>query len=62
MRLARATRVQKESRRQAAIYHLAGPAAFLRDMALRALSGQKMLARYDWLYDAGNAMGPRDDK
>ncbi len=61
MRLARATRVQKESRRQAAIYHLAGPAAFLRDMALRALSGQKMLARYDWLYDADNAMGPGDD-
>jgi salicylate hydroxylase len=55
-RHARATRVQKESRRQATIYHLAGPAALLRDMALRAL-GQKMLARYDWLYDAHNARG-----
>jgi salicylate hydroxylase len=60
MRLARATRVQKESRRQAAVYHLAGPAAFVRDVALRALSGQKMLARYDWLYGASNAMGPDD--
>jgi len=58
LRRPRATRVQKESRRQAAIYHLAGPAALLRDMALRALSGRKMLARYDWLYDAGNTTGP----
>ncbi|MDQ6702620.1 MAG: FAD-dependent monooxygenase, partial [Pseudomonadota bacterium] len=55
-RHARATRVQKESRRQATIYHLGGPAALLRDMALRAL-GQKMLARYDWLYDAHHANG-----
>jgi salicylate hydroxylase len=55
MRHARATRVQRESRRQAAIYHLAGPAAFLRDVTLRALSGPKMLAHYDWLYGAGNA-------
>ena len=50
-RLPRAVRVQKESRRQATIYHLGGPAAFLRDAALRALGPEKMLARYDWLYD-----------
>jgi salicylate hydroxylase len=55
-RHAQATRVQKESRRQAKIYHLGGPAALLRDMVLRAL-GQKMLARYDWLYDAHRANG-----
>jgi 2-polyprenyl-6-methoxyphenol hydroxylase-like FAD-dependent oxidoreductase len=56
-RHARAARVQKESRRQATIYHLGGPAALLRDMALRALGPQKMLARYDWLYDAHKANG-----
>lgn len=56
-RCPRAARVQKESRRQAKIYHLAGPAALLRDTALRALGPQKMLARYDWLYDARNARG-----
>ncbi|MGH6858333.1 MAG: FAD-dependent monooxygenase [Methylocella sp.] len=56
-RCPRAARVQKESRRQAKIYHLAGPEAFLRDAALRALGGQKMLARYDWLYDAHHANG-----
>jgi salicylate hydroxylase len=55
-RCPRAARVQRESRRQAKIYHLAGPAAFLRDMALRTL-GQKMLARYDWLYAAHRANG-----
>jgi salicylate hydroxylase len=59
-RHARATRVQNESRRQAKIYHLAGPAAFLRDMALRALGPQKMLARYDWLYAGPHAAGTRD--
>jgi salicylate hydroxylase len=57
MRCPRAARVQRESRRQAKIYHLAGPAALLRDMALRALGPQKMLARYDWLYDAHRANG-----
>ncbi len=56
-RHARATRVQNELRRQAKIYHLAGPAALLRDMALRAPGPQKMLARYDWLYAAHRAYG-----
>lgn len=55
MRLPRATRVQRESRRQGAIYHLAGPAAPFRDAALRLLGGTRMLARYDWLYGAGGA-------
>ncbi|MGH6840282.1 MAG: FAD-dependent monooxygenase, partial [Methylocella sp.] len=53
----RAARVQRESRGQAKIYHFAGPAALLRDLALRALGPQKMLARYDWLYDAHDANG-----
>ncbi len=56
-RYARAMRVQNESRRQAKIYHLAGPAALLRDTAMRALGPQKMLARYDWLYGAQHAGG-----
>jgi salicylate hydroxylase len=59
-RLPRASRVQKESRRQATIYHLGGPPAFLRDAALRALGPKKMLARYDWLYDAHHASGGQD--
>jgi salicylate hydroxylase len=59
-RLPRATRVQKESRRQAIIYHLGGSAAYLRDAALRALGPDRMLARYDWLYDAHLASGGRN--
>ena len=46
----RALRVQRESRRQGRIYHLGGTAAFLRDLALRALPSEQWLARYDWLY------------
>jgi len=46
----RVRRVQRESHRQAAIYHCSGPAAVLRDLAIRALGPQRMIARYDWLY------------
>jgi salicylate hydroxylase len=56
-RCPRAARVQRVSRGQAKIYHLAGPAALLRDLVLRMLGPQKMLARYDWLYDAHDANG-----
>ena len=48
----RTARVQNELRRQATLYHLGGPAAFLRNAAMRALSSKSMLARYDWLYDS----------
>ena len=52
-RRARADRVQGESRAQGRIYHLSGLAAFARDAALRALGGERLLARYDWLYGSG---------
>ena len=49
-RRTRASKVQAQSHRQAHIYHLAGPAAFLRDLALRSMGAQQLLAGYDWLY------------
>ncbi len=49
-RRARAGRVQAESHRQAKIYHLSGPVALVRDLAMRALGPERLLARYDWLY------------
>ena len=49
-RMSRAARVQSASRRQGVIYHLPGPAALLRDMALRALPKEAIAARFDWLY------------
>jgi salicylate hydroxylase len=49
-RTARAAAVQVASRRQGQIYHLAQPAAQLRNLGMRMLGAAGMLARYDWLY------------
>jgi len=49
-RQARVLEVQNASRRQGKIYHLSGPAAIARDIAMRALGPSRLLARYDWLY------------
>jgi salicylate hydroxylase len=46
----RTARAQRAARLNGRIYHLAGPAAFLRNRALRARGGESLLARYDWLY------------
>lgn len=51
-RAPRAGRVQTEARRQHSTYHLRGPAAFARDLAIRALGGERLSRRYDWLYGA----------
>ena len=51
-RVARATRVQREALSQARLYHMSGPLAFARDMAMRALGQQGLMRRYDWLYGA----------
>jgi salicylate hydroxylase len=47
----RVARVQREARRNAWRYHLAGPLGFARNTVLGAMGGEKLLARYDWLYD-----------
>jgi salicylate hydroxylase len=46
----RTARVQRASRRNDFHFHLRWPAAFVRDAALRALGGERLLARYDWIY------------
>jgi salicylate hydroxylase len=46
----RVARVQREARRNSWRYHLAGPLGFARNAVLGAMSGDKLLARYDWLY------------
>ena len=50
-RRARTLRVARESRNNGHIYHWSGPAALLRNLALKRLSGEKLLNRYGWLYD-----------
>ena len=46
----RATRVQRDSARQGAVYHLTGAFALARDTTMRLLGPERMAARYDWLY------------
>jgi salicylate hydroxylase len=47
----RAARVQRVARRNGRVYHLKGLAAFLRNRALRLRGGDRLLRRYDWIYD-----------
>lgn len=51
MRRARVMRVQRAARRAGKIFHLSGPAAFARDIAIKALGPRRVLARQDWIYD-----------
>lgn len=51
LRESRVARVQNEARANSWRYHLAGPLGFARNTALGLMGGEKLLARYDWLYD-----------
>jgi salicylate hydroxylase len=46
----RTARAQQVSRNQGRIYGLSGPEALVRNLALRAMGGEKLLSRFDWLY------------
>jgi salicylate hydroxylase len=46
----RTARVLRAARRNDFHYHLRGPAAMVRDAALRVLGGRRLLAQYDWIY------------
>lgn len=49
-RRARVRQVQRTARQQGRIYHLSGPLATARDLAIRTLGPERMLARQDWIY------------
>jgi salicylate hydroxylase len=51
LRRARVMRVQRAARQAGRIYHLTGPAAFARDLTIKAMGARRMLARQDWIYD-----------
>jgi salicylate hydroxylase len=51
LRRPRVGRVQRAARRSGRIYHLAGPLALARDLTIRALGPQRMLARQNWIYE-----------
>ncbi len=46
----RTARAQHVSHRQLSIYGLSGPEALLRNLAMRALGGERLRSRYDWIY------------
>jgi salicylate hydroxylase len=50
-RRARVSRVQQFARRQGRIYHMTGAMALARDLTIRALGPERLLARQAWIYD-----------
>jgi salicylate hydroxylase len=51
LRRPRVMRVQRAARQAARIYHLTGPAAYARDLAIRMMGAERVLARQNWIYD-----------
>jgi 2-polyprenyl-6-methoxyphenol hydroxylase-like FAD-dependent oxidoreductase len=51
MRRHRVARIQNAARRQGRIYGMTGPEALVRNFAMQAMGGEKLLSRYDWLYN-----------
>jgi salicylate hydroxylase len=51
LRRARVMRIQRVARRNGKVYHLKGAAALARDLFIRSIGPQQMLARQDWIYD-----------
>jgi salicylate hydroxylase len=51
LRRSRVARMQRAARRNGMIYHLTGPAALARDLAIKAIGARRMLARQDWIYN-----------
>lgn len=50
LRRARVARVQDASRSNGRIFHMSGPMAFARNIAMALMPNSMMLSRYDWLY------------
>ena len=50
-RRGRVMRVQRAARQQGRIYHLTGPLALARDLAIKTMGPDRMLARQNWIYD-----------
>ena len=51
LRRSRVARVQRAARRNGMIYHLSGAAAFARDLFIRSMGPQRMLAQQSWIYE-----------
>jgi salicylate hydroxylase len=51
LRRSRVARIQQAARQAGRIYHLTGPAAYARDLVIKAMGAKRMLARQNWIYD-----------
>jgi salicylate hydroxylase len=51
LRRSRVARMQRTARGNGTIYHLTGPLAFARDLAIRTLGANRLLARQNWIHD-----------
>jgi salicylate hydroxylase len=51
LRRARVARIQRVARRNGTIYHLTGPLALARDLTIKTLGANRLLARQNWIYD-----------
>jgi salicylate hydroxylase len=51
LRRARSRKVQRLAAKNGARYHLGALPAMLRNAAMRAIGGERLLRHYDWLYD-----------
>jgi salicylate hydroxylase len=51
LRRSRVARVQRSARDAGRTYHLTGPAAYARDLVIKAMGAKRLLARQDWIYD-----------
>ncbi|MEQ1695941.1 MAG: FAD-dependent monooxygenase [Hyphomicrobiaceae bacterium] len=50
LRMKRAAKVATGARRNGAVYHMSGPSAFARNLAMKAIPAPRLMSRYDWLY------------
>lgn len=51
LRRARVRNLQQAARANSRTYHLSGPSALARNLAMRLMGGARLRARYDWIYD-----------
>ncbi|WP_316175291.1 MULTISPECIES: FAD-dependent monooxygenase [unclassified Bradyrhizobium] len=51
LRRPRVTQVQRTARSQGRIYHMTGPLALARDLAIKALGPARLLKRQSWIYN-----------
>jgi salicylate hydroxylase len=54
-RRGRTDRAQQTSRKQGKLYSQTGPQALIRNMGMKMLGGERLLRRYDWVYNWKNS-------